>query len=1109
MPPSPQHSSPYMLGAPDERETVATNLTDRLRMILDIMHLPPPPPIPLLQHSNSAPGGGVHAPKPLFGTRPPPAALARGFSVGGRDRSERERQRSELEAPMGADASAAALRPVSPGAASSANPYSSALDGPAPSLFPPGRRQGREGPLCAGWLSMQKKADKWKRFWCEFSADGVFSYRVDDTTKKALGSIQVTYAEAELTQLPASQLSPARFNTNTNGTTPAEGGVDAASDSLSRLQLDRSSTAPTLGGILPAIPSASSSSTASSAHALVPAHLLASAQPVANKFSEQYFRHLEEEHSFWCFKILSPARAFLFRADNPGSIEARQAAAAASSPAGSVCGEELRNLFVLTIRTYLQQAFGGGPAAAPLPASGSSSSLASLPALNFQGGGSGTSVSSSPVGGVAGGGESLSRNPSPPPNFGTPPSSLSHIWRQKNELFPELLPLLHEQSVIQTSRAKALQIALAKVAGVVEDELPITSVRKEKSGVLAMEHYSNEKDAKPSAAASSSAASSSAAAGSAGSDELRWRDYYFVLFEGALFYYKDSKSTTPTGFITLRYASLVVQPARLARKEYVFHVVTPCRTICCKTKHPVALSEWISVLEHTLSKYARDNPAAPLTLPATLMFGAPATGGISQALPPGAQASIFNTQTGNTHTFNRDGSLQSITAGGGPSGSPRAGGSGTQGLPTFGVRSTSLGNLATGNGALALPAGSNGSGGSNPTTPQRGKSSSLDQTPGSAQSAAGVGGGGAGASGAGQPSAPGSASKSSSMTVLQNINRWINNVVDLSSPLLSFQGVVQHPAGLEHFRRALAAKEEEANGRMGGPQRHLDFYIATQEFINLFQASASPSVSESSALASQIFQRFLVPPTSASAAASSEFLSESSEDMRGIIEDQLVSPNAGTFDAVRALSIGVLHAEFAEFRRTPEFVALQEAMNASTSTASMEDRRAVAPWEPGMTQVFIIKVKGIKRSKEHALPSLKRLHEQQSSGSSTPAASPATNGNGAGGIIGPQGQGMTSIGRDKSNTLVIEDSRVSRSHARVEYTDTQCEYIDLGSSCGSKLNGKPVLRARLRPGDVVELGQSVLIFQLRRKKKSAVENFKASFVQSIQELIRSEAKAKE
>lgn len=80
---------------------------------------------------------------------------------------------------------------------------------------------------------------------------------------------------------------------------------------------------------------------------------------------------------------------------------------------------------------------------------------------------------------------------------------------------------------------------------------------------------------------------------------------------------------------------------------------------------------------------------------------------------------------------------------------------------------------------------------------------------------------------------------------------------------------------------------------------------------------------------------------------------------------------------------------------------------------------------------------------------------------------------------------------------MIEDSRVSRSHARVEYTDTrtpasryhctivicavfltvmlcyatsiECEYIDLGSSCGSKLNGKPVLRAKLQPGTPITL----------------------------------------
>ena len=79
---------------------------------------------------------------------------------------------------------------------------------------------------------------------------------------------------------------------------------------------------------------------------------------------------------------------------------------------------------------------------------------------------------------------------------------------------------------------------------------------------------------------------------------------------------------------------------------------------------------------------------------------------------------------------------------------------------------------------------------------------------------------------------------------------------------------------------------------------------------------------------------------------------------------------------------------------------------------------------------------------------------------------------------------VLTIGRDKSNTLVIyDDNRVSRSHARIEYSSTSCEYIDLGSSCGSKLNGQAVLRATLQSGDVIEIGQSVLIFRLKKKTR--------------------------
>lgn len=168
---------------------MSSNLSDHLRLLIDLLQMPPP-----VVASSKPTRDPDHppSPKPLFGTRPPPAALAlaRGFSTGHRS-----------------EPSGDAPRPTSPSSPSTAggSTYSAAADSPFAHL-----RQRRDGPLCSGWLSMQKNAGKWKRYWCEYAADGVLSYRVDDTTKKPIGTIQVTYCEAELTQLPAAQLSAAR-----------------------------------------------------------------------------------------------------------------------------------------------------------------------------------------------------------------------------------------------------------------------------------------------------------------------------------------------------------------------------------------------------------------------------------------------------------------------------------------------------------------------------------------------------------------------------------------------------------------------------------------------------------------------------------------------------------------------------------------------------------------------------------------------------------------------------------------------------------------------------------------------------------------------------------
>ncbi|WP_415953212.1 FHA domain-containing protein [Streptomyces sp. KLOTTS4A1] len=65
------------------------------------------------------------------------------------------------------------------------------------------------------------------------------------------------------------------------------------------------------------------------------------------------------------------------------------------------------------------------------------------------------------------------------------------------------------------------------------------------------------------------------------------------------------------------------------------------------------------------------------------------------------------------------------------------------------------------------------------------------------------------------------------------------------------------------------------------------------------------------------------------------------------------------------------------------------------------------------------------------------------------------------------------IGRGLDNDLVIDDLVVSRRHAELEvHSDGTYEIADLGSHNGTFLNGQPVGRARVSPGDIVGIGHS-------------------------------------
>ncbi len=63
------------------------------------------------------------------------------------------------------------------------------------------------------------------------------------------------------------------------------------------------------------------------------------------------------------------------------------------------------------------------------------------------------------------------------------------------------------------------------------------------------------------------------------------------------------------------------------------------------------------------------------------------------------------------------------------------------------------------------------------------------------------------------------------------------------------------------------------------------------------------------------------------------------------------------------------------------------------------------------------------------------------------------------------------IGRDLSCDLVLEDSSVSRRHARVGWNGGGWMLVDVSSKNGTTVNGEPALGTELRDGDSIGLGR--------------------------------------
>src|SRR5262245_21092898 len=68
------------------------------------------------------------------------------------------------------------------------------------------------------------------------------------------------------------------------------------------------------------------------------------------------------------------------------------------------------------------------------------------------------------------------------------------------------------------------------------------------------------------------------------------------------------------------------------------------------------------------------------------------------------------------------------------------------------------------------------------------------------------------------------------------------------------------------------------------------------------------------------------------------------------------------------------------------------------------------------------------------------------------------------------------IGREEGNVIRLNDERVSRFHAKIQFDSEDVIITDLDSTNGTRVNGMPVQIRRLKAGDQIALGRSTLLF---------------------------------
>lgn len=72
---------------------------------------------------------------------------------------------------------------------------------------------------------------------------------------------------------------------------------------------------------------------------------------------------------------------------------------------------------------------------------------------------------------------------------------------------------------------------------------------------------------------------------------------------------------------------------------------------------------------------------------------------------------------------------------------------------------------------------------------------------------------------------------------------------------------------------------------------------------------------------------------------------------------------------------------------------------------------------------------------------------------------------------------VTSIGKSSDNEIVLNDTAVSRHHARIKLEGKKYFIYDLVSTNGTRVNGRKITKKWIKEGDIIEMGHTRMAFK--------------------------------